>query len=170
MARTLDHITGGRLILGVGAGWYERDYREYGYEYGTAVQRLRNLERGIETLKARWAQDEPKPLRGTIPLLIGGSGEKVTLRIAAQHADLWNFNGQAADFVRKNAVLDRWCREVGRDPAAIERTVSIHAHDLDALDRFVEAGAQHLILRVGHPFDMAPVERLLAWRDRQPAG
>jgi probable F420-dependent oxidoreductase len=166
MAKTLDHIVGGRLILGLGAGWYEREYQEYGYDFGTPGQRLRNLERGIETIKERWAKDNPRPVRGTIPILVGGSGEKVTLRITAQHADLWNFNGAAEELGRKNALLDDWCRQVGRDPAAIERTVSIHATDLDGLDRFVEAGASHLILRLGHPFDMAPVEKLLAWRDR----
>jgi probable F420-dependent oxidoreductase len=167
MAKTLDHVVGGRLILGVGAGWFEREYQEYGYEFGTAGQRLKNLERGIETIRERWAKDVPKPVRGTIPILVGGSGEKVTLRIVAQHADLWNFNGKAEDFRRKNELLNEWCRTVERDPAAIERVVSIHAHELDALDAFVEAGAQHLVLRVGHPFDMGPVERLLDWRERQ---
>ena len=166
MAKTLDHATGGRLILGVGAGWFQRDYDEYGYDFGTPGQRLKNLERGLEVIKARWERDEPKPLRGTIPILIGGGGEKVTLRITAQHADLWNGFGPAEQWERKNRILDDWCRKIGRDPAAIERTASIGAEDLRRLDPFVEAGATHLICRLGAPFDLAPIERLLAWRDR----
>ncbi len=163
---TLDRVCGGRLILGVGAGWFQRDYDEYGYDFGTPGQRLKNLERGLEVIKARWERDEPKPLRGTVPILIGGGGEKVTLRITAQHADLWNGFGPAEQWDRKNRILDDWCREVGRDPAAIERTASIGAEDVGRLDPFVEAGATHLICRLGAPFDLAAIERLLEWRDR----
>ena len=166
MAKTLDHATGGRLILGVGAGWFRRDYDEYGYDFGTAGERLKNLERGLEIIKERWAKDEPKPLRGTVPILIGGGGEKVTLRITARHADLWNGFGPADSWRRKNRILDDWCARVGRDPSTIERTASIGSEDLARLDGYVEAGASHLICRLGAPFDLAPIERLLAWRDR----
>jgi probable F420-dependent oxidoreductase len=130
MAKTLDHATGGRLILGVGAGWFRRDYDEYGYDFGTAGERLKNLERGLEIIKERWAKDEPKPLRGTVPILIGGGGEKVTLRITARHADLWNGFGPADSWRRKNRILDDWCARVGRDPSSIERTASIGSEDL----------------------------------------
>jgi alkanesulfonate monooxygenase SsuD/methylene tetrahydromethanopterin reductase-like flavin-dependent oxidoreductase (luciferase family) len=162
---------GGRLILGLGAGWVERDYAEYGYDFGTAGERLRNLERGIAVIKERWATDQPPPLRGAVPMLIGGGGEQVTLRIAAQHADLWNGFGPVEIWARKNRVLDEWCARVGRDPGAIERTVMIDPKDLDAADEFVAAGATHLILRPGlrAPLDFAAVERLLAWRDRRNA-
>ncbi len=170
MAKTLDHIVGGRLVLGLGAGWFERDYQEYGYEFGTAADRLRNLERGIEIIRERWAKDSPKPVRGTVPILIGGGGEKVTLRITAQYADLWNGGGDAETYRRKNAILDEWCEKVGRDPAEIERTKSVDAPELDHLDDLVAAGATHLIYRLGHPFDFAPVERLLAFRDARNRG
>jgi probable F420-dependent oxidoreductase len=170
MAKTLDHATGGRLILGVGAGWFERDYAEYGYDFGTAGARLRNLERGLEIVKERWRKDQPRPLRGTIPIMIGGGGEKVTLRIVAQHADLWNSFGPAEQWGRKNRILDEWCAKVGRDPGAIERTVLIDARALDTLDAFVEVGATHLIYGLDAPFDLAPIERLLAWRDRRRGG
>ena len=170
MAKTLDHITAGRSILGLGAGWFARDYAEYGYDFGTAGERLRNLERGIEIIKDRWARDEPKPLGGTVPILIGGGGEKVTLRITAQHADLWNGFGPAEQWGRKNAILDEWCQKVGRDPGAIERTVMVRAEDIDHLDAFVAAGATHVMHGVGAPFDFANIERLLAWRDRMNAG
>ncbi len=170
MAKTLQHITGGRLILGLGAGWAERDYDEFGYEFGTAGERLKGLERGLEIIKERWARDNPQPLGGAVPILIGGGGEKVTLRITAQHADLWNGFGPPEQWARKNTILDEWCSKVGRDPAAIERTVMVNARDLDNLDAFVQAGATHLIHGVGAPFDMAPIERLLAFRDRQRGG
>ena len=167
MAKTLDHITGGRQILGLGAGWARRDYDEYGYEFGTAGDRLRNLERGIEIIKDRWARDNPKPLRGTIPILIGGGGERVTLRITAQYADLWHGFGTTDEWSRKNRILDDWCARVGRDPGAIERTMSASEHMLGNLDACREAGATHLIYGLGAPFDTTPIERMLTWRDRQ---
>lgn len=164
MAKTLDHALAGRLILGLGAGWFERDYDEYGYDFGAAGERLRNLERGIKIIKERWARDRPQPVRGAIPILIGGSGEKVTLRITAQYADLWNGSGPPDNHRHKNAVLDDWCRKVGRDPREIERTVSVNADDLERLDDYVAAGANHLIFRLGAPFDFTPLDRMLAWR------
>jgi probable F420-dependent oxidoreductase len=165
MARTVDHISGGRLILGIGAGWFERDYNEYGYEFGTAPDRLRALRGALPRIKARWEKLNPAPLRNPIPILVGGGGEKVTLRLTAQHADMWNGFGPPESYRRKNGILDDWCREVGRDPAAIERTVNLSARDLDNLGAFVEAGATHLILPLGEPFDMAGVEQLVRYRD-----
>jgi probable F420-dependent oxidoreductase len=166
MAKTLAHLTHGRLVLGLGAGWFEREYVEYGYDFPPTRKRLRQLEQGIGVIRERWAKDEPKPVRGTIPILIGG-GERVTLRITARHADLWNgLNDPGWDWPNKNRILDEWCRKEGRDPAAIERTVSISPGQLDQADSLIAAGAQHLIMRLEGPFDLAPVERLLAWRER----
>ena len=166
MAKTLDHAMGGRFILGLGAGWFERDYHEYGYAFGTAGDRLRNLERGLKIIKERWEQDPPQPLNsGAVPILIGGGGEKVTLRITAQYADLWNGFGPPERFAAKNRILDEWCDKVGRDPGAIERTVTVGAGDLDNLDAFLDAGATHLIYGLDAPYDMAPIARLIAWRD-----
>jgi probable F420-dependent oxidoreductase len=170
MAKTVDHIAAGRFILGLGAGWFERDYREFGYEFGTAASRLRALEAALPIIKQRWAKDNPPPVRGTIPILIGGGGEKVTLRLTAQYADLWNGFGPVETFARKNRVLDDWCDRVGRERTAIERTVSIGVEELDRLDAYAAAGATHIILGLGHPFDGAPVERLVAWRDRRNRG
>ena len=164
MARTADHISGGRMYLGIGSGWFERDYTEYGYEFGTAIGRLRKLGDDLPRLKARLAALNPAPI-GPLPLLIGGAGEKVTLKLTAEHADAWNSFGPPENFAHKNAVLDRWCDEVGRDRAEIERTVAISPGDVGDLDAYLEAGATHLIVMVGNPYDLASVEQLIARRD-----
>ena len=164
MARTADHVSGGRMYLGIGAGWFERDYTEYGYEFGTAIGRLRKLGDDLPRLRARLAALNPAPI-GKLPVLVGGSGEKVTLRLTAEHADAWNSFGPPENYAHKNSVLDRWCAEIGRDPSEIERTVLISADDVDLVDAYLEAGATHLILMTGSPFDLAPIERLIARRD-----
>ena len=164
MARTVDHLSGGRLILGIGAGWFERDYQEYGYEFGTPGSRLRDLESSLQRIEARLAKLNPPPL-GPLPLLIGGGGEKVTLRLVAEHADAWNSFGPPDRFAEKNRILDEWCERVGRDPEAIERTVALNsAREIAQVDDFVAAGATHIILGRGHPFDLDPVESLLSQR------
>ncbi|MCU0312123.1 MAG: LLM class F420-dependent oxidoreductase [Acidimicrobiales bacterium] len=165
MARTLDHISGGRAYLGLGAGWFERDYDEYGYDFGTPGSRLRDLEASLERITARLAALNPPPV-GDLPILIGGGGEKVTLRITAQHADAWNTFGPPENFAHKNAVLDQWCADVGRDPSEIERTVAIQGSEIDQAEAFLEAGATHLILMKGTegPFAFDDLERLLALR------
>jgi probable F420-dependent oxidoreductase len=160
MARTVDHLSGGRLYLGLGSGWFERDYDEYGYDFGTAGSRLRDLGESLPRVKARLSKLNPEPA-GSLPILIGGGGEKVTLRLVAQHADAWNTFGPPDVYAHKNAVLDRWCAEVGRDPSEVERTVGVGAHEVDDAERFLDAGATHLIVMTGHPYDLAPVERLL---------
>src|SRR5262245_2139989 len=167
MARTLDHVSGGRMILGIGAGWFERDYEEYGFAFGTPASRLRALEADILRMRARLDRLNPPPL-GPLPLMIGGGGERVTLRLTARYADMWNGFGPLDAFAHKNGVLNDWCGSVGRDPGAIERTVLLNpGRDLDLVDAFVEAGARHLILPAGAPFDLGDVERLMARRDAE---
>ena len=164
MARTADHISGGRMYLGIGSGWFERDYTEYGYDFGTAIGRLRKLGDDLPRLKARLAALNPAPI-GKLPILVGGSGEKVTLKLTAEHADAWNSFGPPDTFAHKNAVLDNWCAEIGRDPSEIERTVAISPDDVGNVDAFLDAGATHLIVMVGHPYDLSSVEQLIARRD-----
>lgn len=166
MAKTVDHISGGRLILGLGAGWFERDYDEFGYTFGTGGSRLRDLGEALPVIKRRMAAEVPVPMRNPIPILIGGGGEKVTLKLTAQYADLWNGFGPPEKWRHKNNVLTNWCHDVGRDPAEIERTVAISSKDIPGnLDAFVAAGATHLILGLGEPWDFDLVERLVLWRD-----
>ena len=166
MAKTLDHITNGRLILGIGAGWFERDYKEYGYDFGTAGSRLQALEDGLATIKKRWEVDVPKPVHGNVPILIGGGGEKKTLRITAKYADMWHGFGDAETITHKMKVLDDWCAQEGRNPAEIERTCGTDAKDSDqARDALVNAGVSQLILGMGAPWDFEAVEKLVRWRD-----
>ena len=166
MAKTVDHISNGRLILGIGAGWFERDYDEFGYDFGTAASRLRDLGQALPIIQERMAAEDPPPLRSPIPLLIGGGGEKVTLKLTALYADLWNGFGPPETWARKNKILTGWCEQVGRDPADIERTVHLNdSVDLAELDAFAAAGATHFILGLGDPWDYDRVEKLLTWRE-----
>jgi probable F420-dependent oxidoreductase len=169
MARTLDHISEGRFILGLGSGWNERDYDEYGYEFGTAVSRLRNLDRDMPVIMDRLAKLNPGPVHGSLPILIGGGGEKVTLRIVAQYATIWNGQGEPEVLGRKNRILDEWCAKVGRDPGEIERSAQIFGPQLDRLDEYLAAGITHFIGdATGPDYDLAPLQKLLAWREAQP--
>jgi probable F420-dependent oxidoreductase len=165
MAKTVDHISNGRLILGLGAGWFERDYQEYGYPFGTAGSRLAALEQSLEIIKARWELDVPRPLRA-IPILIGGGGEQKTLRIAAKHATMTHFFANVETFAHKMEVLDRWCAEEHRDPAEIERACSVSKTASDAeRDDYVAAGASQFNLGMSSFWDYDAVESLLRWRD-----
>lgn len=168
MANTVDHISHGRLILGIGAGWFEKDYDEFGYEFGTAGSRLRDLRESLPIIKERMTKEIPAPVRNPIPIMIGGGGEKVTLKITAEYADLWNGFGPPETWSRKNGILDNWCAEVGRDPKEIERTVSLsRENDVpNNLDAYAEAGATHFILGMPCPPDYAMIEELVAWRDK----
>ena len=170
MARTLDHCSGGRFILGLGSGWFEKDYQRYSYEFGTAPGRLKQLRTNLPIILDRLEKLNPPPLR-KLPLMIGGGGEKVTLKITAQYADQWNGFGPPENFAHKNRVLDKWCQEMGRPPEAIERTVLLTSPgDSEKLDAFVEAGANHVIVGVDGAYPLDKVEKVLAWRDKVKAG
>ena len=114
----------GRLILGIGSGWRELDYDEYGYEFGTAGGRLDDLARDLPVIRDRWTRLNPAPTRD-IPILIGGGGEKKTLRIVAEHADIWHGFGGPEEIAHKHRVLDEWCARRGRDPLEIERSAGV---------------------------------------------
>jgi probable F420-dependent oxidoreductase len=163
MARTIDLISHGRFVLGIGSGWFERDYTEYGYEFGTAPSRLRDLADALPRIMDRLGALTPPPA-GNLPILIGGSGEKVTLRLVAEYADAWNSFGPPENFGHKSAVLDEWCTKLGRSPREVERTVAIQPTEVGDLDAYVAAGAVLVIGLVGAPYDLAPLEALIAAR------
>lgn len=166
MARTVDVISGGRLIFGIGSGGFEKDYDEYGYELGTAIGRLRVLEAAMPVIKNRLAELDPQPI-GRLPILIGGGGEKVTLRIVAEHADIWHGFGNVEVFTRKSGILDDHCAAVGRDPSEIERSVGVKPTNLDEADALLAAGAVEFTIGINGPdYDLAPVADWLAWRDQ----
>jgi probable F420-dependent oxidoreductase len=170
MARTVDNASGGRLILGIGAGWHQRDYDEYGYDFGTPGSRLADLESALPRIEARWGRLNPPPVR-KIPILIGGGGERKTLRYTARHADIWHGFGQADVIRHKNQVLDRWCDEEGRDPSTIERSCGANPRKPESGDGLVDAGAT--LITIGFDgrtnYDMAPLAEWLAWRDERNA-
>lgn len=170
MARTVDHASNGRLILGIGAGWFEKDYNEYGYEFGTAGDRLADLKESLPRIEARFERLNPPPTRD-IPILIGGGGEKKTLRYTAEHADIWHGFGNAETIRHKNSVLDKHCADIGRDPTEIERSCGAKATNPDYGDQLVDAGATFITIgfdgRSG--YDLSPVGDWLAWRDERNA-
>ncbi len=165
MARTVDHISDGRLILGIGSGWFEKDYVEYGYEFGTARSRLADLDAAMPRIVSRLARLEPPPTRH-IPILIGGGGEKVTLRIVAEHADVWHTFGDLETIARKTAILDEWGTKVGRDASIIDRSIGVKPPQIDEADDFRALGVTEFTIGVTGPdLDLEPVRPWLAWRD-----
>jgi alkanesulfonate monooxygenase SsuD/methylene tetrahydromethanopterin reductase-like flavin-dependent oxidoreductase (luciferase family) len=141
MATALDHASGGRALLGIGAGWHEPEIDAFGYEPLSLGDRISRLDEAAQVARqmldgesvrhdGRWIRadgmrNDPAPVRGRLPLLIAGSGEKRTLRIVARDADIWNGEGLPEVYAHKATVLDGWCAEVGRDPLSVRRTVGI---------------------------------------------
>lgn len=166
MARTVDHISDGRLILGIGAGWFEKDYDEYGYEFGTPGTRIADLAQAMPRIRSRWERLNPAPTRD-IPVLIGGGGERKTLRIVAEHADVWHSFGGAETLRRKSAILDEHGAAVGRDTARlVERSIEVGAPPAAVADELLDAGATLFTIGVNGPdYDLSLVREWVAWRD-----
>ncbi|GAB3566157.1 LLM class F420-dependent oxidoreductase [Amycolatopsis endophytica] len=166
MARTVDHISGGRLILGPGAGWYQKDFEVYQYDFGTMKSRFDHFEESLERIKNRLRQLTPPPVRD-IPILIGGGVERRTLPIVARYADIWHSFETIEEFRRKNDLLKGLDEEAGRDEAAIER--GIDWTDEVTADAFVAEGATLFTTEI-HPdengYDFSELEKMLAWRGR----
>jgi len=177
MARTVDHISAhatgaGRLIFGTGSGWAQQDYDEYGFEFGTVGSRLDALADDLPRIRSRWDRLNPAPTR-RIPVLIGGQGERKTLRLVAQHADIWHTFTPLAELPAKIAVLHEWCAREGRDPADIELSTGYTIRgfgpllETDAAPRLHELGFRFVIPAIDGPdYDLTPLKPLLEWRDR----
>jgi len=142
MATTLDHISGGRAILGIGAAWFEEEHEAFGIPFGDGFpERLRWLTEALPIMRgmldgteptaagpryrAKAVRNDPPPVQPHLPILIGGGGEKVTLRLVAKYGDACNLGGGLESVRRKEAILRRHCDEVGRDEREIERTTGI---------------------------------------------
>lgn len=165
MARTLDHISGGRFIFGTGSGWFEKDYDEYGYEFGTVGSRLDALAEALPRIEERWTKLNPAPLRD-IPILIGGGGEKKTLRLVARHADIWHSFPDPETLKRKLGILAEHCEAEGRDIAEIEISVENRHGDETKADELHALGATLFTVGISGPdYPLDGVKRMLAWRD-----
>jgi F420-dependent oxidoreductase-like protein len=184
IAATVDVISGGRLDLGLGAGWNEYEHGSIGIPLYPPGERIRRLGEACELIKLLYTQPtvdydgryyrlkearcEPKPVQKPYPpFVIGGGGERLTLRVVAEHADVWNFaGGPVEEFRRKVGVLREHCAAVGRDPAEITLSVQqvVDYGDLvgtaGAVRRFVDEGASHLILNLRPPYPDGIVARL----------
>jgi len=161
-ATTLDHMSGGRAVLGIGGAWFGREHRAFGIEFGeSAGERLNWLDEAVELMRAmldaetasargqRYAaedvRNDPRPVQDRLPILIGGSGERKTLKTVAKYADAWNTGGDIDKIRHKDEVLRRWCDEVGRDESEIERTLGAGSVVL----RSSEQEAQRVAAEIG---------------------
>ncbi len=204
---TLDQLSNGRITLGLGAGWHQGEYDAYGIPFPPAPVRLKQLEEGIQCVRGLLTEDsvdfsgshfnlrsarcEPKPVQQQLPIWIGGGGEKVTMRIAAQYADGWNVPFISVDeFKRKVGVLNEHCERVGRDPSAITKAVNVGigasegeletqfgamanfikggsvigsvAEMTNRVGEYGDAGAEWIILAARAPFPTDTMERFAA--------
>jgi F420-dependent oxidoreductase-like protein len=173
---TVDVVSGGRLDWGIGAGWYENEYRSYGYEFPKPKDRIGMLRETVEIVKGMWLEPEttyrgsyyevvrancdPKPLQSPHPpVWIGGGGEQLTLRVVAKHADCSNFGGKPEEFARKCEILKNHCAAVGRDYDEIRKTWSPEVFIRSTEAEIVEAGTRSLW---NEPFD--------SWREGNLVG
>ncbi|MFN8087628.1 MAG: LLM class F420-dependent oxidoreductase [Mycobacterium sp.] len=169
MARTVDHISGGRLILGIGSGWKERDYDEYGYEFGSAGSRLDDLAAALPRITSRLSKLNPAPVRD-IPILIGGQGERKTLRLVAQYADIWHGFTDAETYPGKAEVLAGHCAATGRDPSTVERSSGVGGKTAEEVVANAEALARLGVTLMtvgsnGPDYDLGPAQALIEWRN-----
>jgi F420-dependent oxidoreductase-like protein len=158
---TVDVISGGRLDWGIGAGWYESEYKGYGYEFAKPSDRIGMLRETVEIVKSMWTNAEtnydgkyykmsrancdPKPLQQpTPPIWIGGGGEQLTLRVVAEHADVSNFGSSLEEFIKKRAILQDHCRIIGRDEDTIRKTISSEVFIRETEKEIIEAGSKNL--------------------------
>jgi F420-dependent oxidoreductase-like protein len=172
MASTVDVLSHGRLNFGIGSGWYEHEYRAYGYDYPDAPERLRYLREALQVILAMWTQEEavfegkyyqvhgainqPKGVQKPhIPILIGGGGEKVTLKLVAQYGDACNVNGDLATLEHKFAIIKQHCEQIGRDYNSIRRTTGTACVIADTDEEALAKVPDFLRLRYGNSINSA---------------
>jgi F420-dependent oxidoreductase-like protein len=188
MGVAVDHISGGRLEFGIGAAWHQDEHEGYGIDYPSPGTRIAMLDEACEIIRRMWTEDRvdhegrfwtlkqamcnPKPVQEHVPMVLGGAGEKKTLRVVAKHADEWNWTGSwdpaggPDEFTRLNGILDEHCAAVGRDPKEIRRSLQLFLQPEDedqvraqiaTLDDYAERGLDHVVLAFVTP----PSEKLL---------
>ncbi len=175
MAATLDHISGGRAVLGLGSGWQENEHKQYGIPFYTVGERLARLDEACQVIKLLFNEKKsdfdgrfyqlqdaslaPKPIQNPLPLLIGGGGEKVTLKITAKYADEWNVWGDVDKLRAKMKILDQHCADVGRDPKEIKRTavaLLFMSEDPEYLERTRNSNLQQATI-IGTPEEIRDI-------------
>ncbi len=189
---TIDHLSGGRFELGIGAGWLDREHTDYGLDFLPLRERMNRFEEAAAVIRALLRQEtvtfvgdhfhyndaplEPKPVQAALPIVIGGPGEKRTIPIAARHADHYNFTVQKFKedtpelFMHKIDVLEHAIAEAGRESSDLERSVQIIVNRtagmaVDLGQEFIAAGADHIIFFLRPPMDPGLVEELAAELD-----
>lgn len=181
---TVDVISHGRLDFGIGAAWNELEHTMYGIPFYTPAERIRRLGEACQVIQCLWtetvcnfdgqyyhlkdARCEPKPVQKPYPpFVIGGSGEKLTLRVVARYASIWNFaGGSVEDFHHKNEVLNEHCAAIGRDPKTIERSIQMRVNynnlseTRDSIRPYIKEGATHILLNLTAPYPENIVHKL----------
>ncbi len=188
MAVTLDHISEGRAMCGLGAGWFRQEAEMYGMPWPSTSERLTRLDEAAHivrtlldertsTYRGRHyrltdALAEPKPIQPHLPLLIGGGGERRTMRIAARYADLWNTFGSPEVMARKIKVLHRYCAELGREASAVTPTVALMLDADEGSDQIAtrladyrRAGVGGVVIDLAAPYDLALLKRVAHARE-----
>jgi alkanesulfonate monooxygenase SsuD/methylene tetrahydromethanopterin reductase-like flavin-dependent oxidoreductase (luciferase family) len=164
-AATLDHISGGRFELGLGAGWHEQEAKAYGYDFPGVGTRLDMLDEATTIIRGLLTQERtsftgkhysvdnasnlPLPVQDRLPIWLGGLGEKKTLKLVAKHADGWNAAYTSVEnFTRLSGVLDTWCEKLDRDPATVQRSINLMFH-LGTSQAEVDAEREKLVTAWG---------------------
>ncbi len=187
LGATVDHLSDGRLEMGIGAAWNEPEFAMLGFDFPAVGERIRRLDEACTVIKKLWTEEranfagryyqlreaiaEPKPIQRLPPIWIGGSGPKKTLRLVAKHADVWNSNDPSFErTVELSAILDDHCRSVGRDPSSVRRSVQFRFTDLEETvsiaEHYLKAGFSEQVVMLTGPDPVKHAE--LAARELLP--
>ena len=168
-AATIDQISGGRFLLGMGTGFVKKDFDEFGFEYGTQKERSLALEQGMPIILDRFKRLRPGPKQARIPVMIASMGDKIGLRIVAKYADMWHVYGPYELMLQKKEVLRKHCEEIGRNFHDIELVTNwwpkIMKGPEDTLENYVKMGVTHIMcLTEGPKWDLGELRELVQWQ------